>query len=289
MKKLLLLLLVVSMVSALILAPVVSADPNMDVNNANKFLKGKFNLESAEQNFKTMKVKTDELGYTHVKMQQVVDGMPVFGNEYIVHFDANNDVYATNGTFDKKAMDYKKGDFIKANAAIEIAKNDVGYTEGANVNQEDTFTTELNLYKVAEEFIPVYVVEVNWLHEDSFGGWKVIIDAVNGNVVNKYDEIRTGRPTPITPLPVGTNVTGTGTGVIGDTKTLNLLLSNGLYYLLDYTRPVGGIITYDAAYSTKLPGTLMSDTDSIFNNTYQYAAVDAHYYVGRTYDFYNNY
>ncbi|MGB7606135.1 MAG: M4 family metallopeptidase [Lutisporaceae bacterium] len=286
MKKLLLLLLVVSMVSALILAPVVSAEPNKDIDNANKFLKAKFNLESAEQNFKTMKVKTDELGFTHVKMQQIVDGMPVFGNEYIVHFDNNKNVYTTSGNFDKNAMNYKKGDFIKANEAIEIAKNDVGYTEGTNVNQEDTFTTKLNLYKVAEEFIPVYVVEVNWLHEDSFGGWSVIVDAVNGNVVNKYDEIRVAKPAPA--LPVGTNVTGTGTGVLGDTKTINILLSNGVYYLLDKTRAAGGVITYDAAYSTRLPGTLMSDTDSIWNNSYQYAGVDAHYYVARTYDYYMN-
>jgi len=276
------------MVSTLILSPVVSADPNKDVDNANKFLKGKFNLENAEQNFKTMKVKTDELGYTHVKMQQMVDGMPVFGNEYIVHFDNEKNIYTSNGNFDNKAKNYKvKGNSIKAKEAIEIAKNDVGYVAGTEVNQEDVFSTELYLYQVAEEYIPVYVVNVNWLHEDSYGNWDVIVDAANGNVVHKYDQIRTGKPVKPTPT-TGTDVTGTGTGVLGDTKTINLFLSNSVYYLQDRTRATGGIFTYDAANATRLPGTLMTDTDTIWNTTTQKAAVDAHYYVGKVYDYYMN-
>jgi len=286
MKKLLLLLLVVSMVGTLMLAPVVSADPNMDVDNANKFLKGKFNLENAEQNFKTMKVKTDEFGYTHVKMQQMVDGMPVFGNEYIVHFDNEKNVYTTNGTFDSKAKNYKvKGDFIKANEAIEIAMNEVGYTKGAEVNQEDVQAAELYLYQVSGEYVPVYVVTANWLHEDSFGNWIVFVDAAEGTIVNKIDNIQTGKPSA--PIPTtGTDVTGTGTGVLGDTKTINLLLSNSVYYLYDRTRAAGGILTYDTAYSTRLPGTLMTDADGIWNTDYQKPAVDAQYYVGKAYDYY---
>ncbi len=289
MKKLLLLLLVVSMVGSLMLAPVVSADPNKDVDNAHKFLKGKFNLESSEQNFKTMKVKTDELGYTHVKMQQMVDGMPVFGNEYIVHFDNEKNIYTSNGNFDNKANNYKKGAFINANKAIEVAKNEVGYAKGAGVNQEDVLAAELYLYEVAGEYVPTYVTTVNWVHEDSFGNWLVFVDATNGDIVNKIDYIQTAKPGTGGGVPTtGTNSTGTGIGVLGDSKTVNTLLSNGTYYLIDKTRATGGILTYSANNGTSIPGTIYTDIDNTWNTTTQKAAVDAQYYVGKTYDYYMN-
>ncbi|MDF2522311.1 MAG: bacillolysin [Clostridia bacterium] len=287
-KKLLLLLLAVIMVSTLIAAPILSASPDKDVDKANVFLKEKFKLDNAEQNFRTMKVKTDELGFTHVKLQQVVDSIPVFGNEYLVHFDKDNNVYASNGEFDIDARNYKtKGDFIKAKDAMEIAKKDVGYAEGSEINQEDIITADLYLYKSAEEYIPVYLVRVSWMHEDSFGDWKVMVDAVEGNVVDKFDGIKYGGNNTDKPV-TGTNAIGTGTGVLGDTKTINLTLSSGLYYLQDNTRATYGIFTYNANNRTRLPGTLMSDTDTTWNSSVQYAGVDAHYYVGKVYDYYKN-
>jgi Zn-dependent metalloprotease len=223
-----------------------------------------------------------------VRLQQIVDGIPVFGNEYIVHFDKNKDVYASNGKFNEKAKNYKqKGDFIKSNEAIEIAKNDVGYELGTEVNQEDLISAQLYLYEVEGELIPAYLVRVNWLHEDSFGDWRVFVDAVEGSIVAKFDGIKYNEKITAKPA-TGTNATGTGTGVLNDTKTINLVQSGSYYYLQDNTRATKGIFTYDAANRTKLPGTLMSDVDTIWNASTQKAAVDAHYYVGKTFDYYNN-
>lgn len=287
MKKLLLLLLVVIMVSTLIAAPVVSASPDKNVDKAKVFLNEKFKLDNAEENFRTMKVKADDLGFTHVKMQQMVNDIPVFGNEYIVHFDNSENVYTSNGNFDADAKKFKaKGDFIKAKDAMEIAKNDVGYVEGQGINQDDMITSDLYLYKVGEEYIPVYYVAVNWLHEDSFGDWRVFVDAVNGNVVDKYDAIAYGKPGG---SRTETPATGTGTGVLGDTKTINLGLSSGTYYLHDNTRTgMSGIFTYSCNNATMLPGYEMTDTDTIWNSTAQKAAVDAHYYAGVVYNYYKN-
>ncbi|PEK74917.1 bacillolysin, partial [Bacillus pseudomycoides] len=44
--------------------------------------------------------------------------------------------------------------------------------------------------------------------------------------------------------------------------------------------------TYDAKNRTTLPGTLWVDADNVFNAAYDAAAVDAHYYAGKTYDYY---
>jgi Zn-dependent metalloprotease len=177
------------MVVTLAFTPIVGAESEKDIQEANKYLKEKFKLVEANKELKVVKVKTDELGFTHVRLQQIVDGIPVFGNEYIVHFDKNKDVYASNGKFNEKAKNYKqKGDFIKLNEAIEIAKKDVGYEPGTEVNQEDLISAQLYLYEVEGEFTPAYLVRINWLHEDSFGDWRVFVDAVEGSIVAKFDE-----------------------------------------------------------------------------------------------------
>ncbi|MBL1704496.1 peptidase M4 family protein, partial [Klebsiella pneumoniae] len=95
----------------------------------------------------------------------------------------------------------------------------------------------------------------------------------------KQDAKAAGKPV------TGTNKVGTGKGVLGDTKSLNTTLSGSSYYLQDNTRGAT-IFTYDAKNRTTLPGTLWADTDNVFNAAYDAAAVDAHYYAGKTYDYY---
>jgi bacillolysin len=86
-----------------------------DMKGAQKFFndnKIKFDIKDANNEFIELSKKDDELGFKHIKTQQVVDGIPVFGNEMIVHFNNAGEVYAVNGTFDSKARN-KKADKIK--------------------------------------------------------------------------------------------------------------------------------------------------------------------------------
>ena len=78
--------------------------------------------------------------------------------------------------------------------------------------------------------------------------------------------------------------TGTGTGVLGDTRTLTTTQSGSTYQLKDTTRGKG-IQTYTANNRSSLPGTLLTDSDNIWTDR---AAVDAHAYAAATYDFYKN-
>jgi thermolysin len=101
------------------------------------------------------------------------------------------------------------------------------------------------------------------------------IDARTGAVLGKYDDIQT--------------ITGTGTGVLGDTKTLQISQANGGYSLVDSTRTPNGISTYDAQNGQNTPGTLESSTTTSTwdtQSTAPGAAVDAHYYAGLVYDYY---
>ncbi|MFZ5353224.1 MAG: M4 family metallopeptidase [Bacillota bacterium] len=293
MKKLMALLMVGILLISLLATSFVSAANDDSLEGASEYLKGKFKVKDAAKEFKKLKVTYDELGFKHVKLQQMIDNIPVYGSEFIVHFDNYGNVYHGNGRYSEKAKAFKgKGQYIKAKEAIEAAKKEVGFSEevledGQEMLQEDIFNAELYLYEVNGEYIPVYVAKINWLHNNSFGDWRVFVNAYDGSVVDKYNNIKAGKGKPGGGGGTGTNATGTGTGVLGDTKTINLLLSSGTYYLHDKTRTqMSGILTYDANNRTRLPGTLMTDTDTTWDSSRQRAAVDAHYYAAASYDYY---
>ena len=68
---------------------------------AKNFLEQKKNLLNAEgsETFEPIGEFADDLGQTHVRLQQHVNGLPVIGAEYIVHADADRNVFAMNGRF----------------------------------------------------------------------------------------------------------------------------------------------------------------------------------------------
>ncbi len=104
--------------------------------------------------------------------------------------------------------------------------------------------------------------------------WFYWIDAESGKVVNAYDGL----------------TTGTGIGVLGDTKDLTglTLYVSGVYQL---KTPDGRQVTYDARNKQRLPGTLATDSNDIWNllgrtSPGQPALVDAHFYARVTDSYY---
>jgi len=111
--------------------------------------------------------------------------------------------------------------------------------------------------------------------------FRVFIDATTGAELLRFSEIQTQ------------SAVGTGRGAIGDTKKVSVLLQAGTYMADDMLRPPV-LRTYDmrgnrARAINVLNGSalfvsdLASDTD---NNWTDPPAVDAHAYIGWTYDYY---
>jgi bacillolysin len=100
--------------------------------------------------------------------------------------------------------------------------------------------------------------------------WFFWIDAADGKQLNKYNAIHTG----------------SGTGVKGDTKTVDSTFSGGVFRMVSGD---GRRATYDAGNAQQqsaLPGTLFTDSDDIWNAARHPAAVDAHSYADVTDDYY---
>ena len=102
--------------------------------------------------------------------------------------------------------------------------------------------------------------------------WNVKIDAETGQVVDKLNMIKEAA------------TTGTGKGVLGDTKQININSVSGGYALQDLTQQ-GTLSAYNYDANTG-QAYLMQDKDKNFVDDEQRAGVDANYYAKETYDYY---
>lgn len=58
-----------------------------------------FKLNDPQKEFRIEKITPDDLGGTHVKMQQVVNGLPVWGRTMLLHFNKENAIYLFQGNY----------------------------------------------------------------------------------------------------------------------------------------------------------------------------------------------
>ncbi|WP_409295524.1 M4 family metallopeptidase [Peribacillus sp. SCS-26] len=237
----------------------------------------KLGKKAAKDSFIINKKSKDELGNTVVKLQQTYGGIPVFGSTQAAVIDKEGVLTVLSGTvaadLDEKLAGKVK-DGIKAKEAGKIAEGDLGFApsyERAPKSELVVFTDD----KGGAEY--AYKVELSFLSPEP-GNYFYFVSADKGNILTKYNTIHE---------VTGTNAVGSGTGVTKNSVSLNTTLSGGKYYLQDNTRG-NGIFTYNANGGSYLPGTLWSDADNLFNATYDAPAVDAHYYAGKTYDYYKN-
>jgi Zn-dependent metalloprotease len=239
--------------------------------------KGLFDLDSVADELKLSVQSTDNLNTKMFKFQQTYQGVPVFGNELILHADNNGDASSINGYYDPEVK--TKGLNTKAKLssadALNKAKADTGLS---GVKNFDLASSDLYIYEAPDkEHHLAYLVTLSTLENNSPAYWQVFVDAHDGSILNKIDKVEFAA------------AVGTGTGVLNDTKSLNTDSYAGGFYLRDVTKPMfatgGKIETYTAANGTTLPGTLLTDTDNVWTDK---AAVDAHYFAGLTYDYYYN-
>lgn len=94
-----------------------------------------FKINNQTDDFRTLKVSTDKLGMTHLKLQQEYKEIPVWGSELVLHSSSSNELREISGRFVPN-LDIGVNPAISSERALEIALNDLGPTEYRWLNPE---------------------------------------------------------------------------------------------------------------------------------------------------------
>ncbi|MDS0527985.1 M4 family metallopeptidase [Clostridium sp. SHJSY1] len=248
---------------------------NSDALNFVDENKALLNLNNVKDNIKVEKSEKDSLGFTHVKMAQYIDGLPIKDKNIILHYNKNGQATNITGEVENKISTISSlGDkSLTENDAVEIAKKEFTYNKLAYDPKVETIA-----YIKDGQAYKTYKVNIKF-YEPKITNYDVYVEATSGTILRKEDNIRYDGAT-----------TGTGIAVDGSTKPLNIYLSSGKYQLKDTSKASSGsqILTYTADNRQVEPGTLISNSSSTFNTTKLKAAVSAHYFAGVVYDFYKD-
>ncbi|WP_258871157.1 PepSY domain-containing protein, partial [Halobacillus trueperi] len=249
--------------------------------------KEKFKMADPDHSLGNAEITKDDLGMTHVKLQQEKNGVPVEGHQVVVHYDKENQVQTVNGQFNEgiEQSDISTNGSLSEAKGLEVAKDAVDAPEQFVESPSST----LVIYPFQDENHLAYKVNVNFLGEDP-GNWFVYVDANTGEVIDKYNAIMHADGYQ--------SSKGSGTGVLGDHRNLHISHSNekGVeangtdFYLYDKSHEnLDGIYTYDGQNSWNYAGLqdkLFSSRDAAFTDDYEKPAVDAHYNSEKVYEYY---
>lgn len=208
------------------------------------------------------KVWVDDLGMAHVRMQQTLRGVPVFGGEVIVHLHDDGRVASiTDGLLPDPQVDTQP--MVSAADAVELALlESLGWAQ-----------------ITADPLVDLWVFRGE--HADHLA-WRVrleridgssrptkplfFIDAHDGFPLWSYDDLHTG----------------TGTTNHYGSVGFESYLAGSDYYLEDTSRNIG---TYSADFGTTSIY-YITDSDDIFDEAWQVDGVEGHYAATAAYDYF---
>jgi Zn-dependent metalloprotease len=273
--------------------------PTVDVSLA--YLQARaaeWGIRNAYEEFRLRQVARDALGQTHVRLDQVYQGVPVFGQQLIVHFDRDGTPQSATGA-------YLAGIAASTQPAISSQEARAVTRQRFPGALAKTPEAELVLYPEDGDVRLVYRVVLK--DDETPRRIVAFVDAMTGQVVHSYNDLRTllpslppgaaplpgiePMPSPLErpPVPV-TPAVGTGHSLYSGTVSVTTDQSGSTFSLIDTTR--GGLRTSDKQ-NRRLSfgdGTIFTDADNNWGDgtasDRASAGVDAHFGAALTWDYY---
>ncbi|RBP90744.1 bacillolysin/thermolysin/neutral peptidase B [Cytobacillus firmus] len=256
-------------------------------SNALTYLKkhqDKTGIKNPEKNLKVKDVQKDDLGMTHVRFNQTINGLAVEGSEVIVHYNKHNEVVIVNGRVNQAIANdaVNTSVSISSDAAIKEALSAVIAPPELTYEPE----SELVVYPFEGKNHTAYKVNVSFMGDEP-GNWFVFVDAKTGNIIDKYNGL----------MHAEENKTqkGFGKGVHGDHRELHISRvkeegSGTKFALADYSHEnLDGIFTFDSKNDWDSNNdAIYAGNSAAFIGDYDRAAVDAHYNSERVYEYFLN-
>lgn len=219
------------------------------------------------QEVRVIRTQLDEIKMAHTKFQQLVDGVPVFGGEAIVHLSQHGKFTGMTDSL----LDHVKVDttpYYDADEAIDLAVN--SYYDGWEVITDDP-KAELWILRHEGKDHLVWKVQLQRLDESVDEAMPVMfIDAHTGDLVWTYNNLQ--------------SATCTGPTNYYGTVNVDCYTTAGTYYLEDTTELMG-TFSYNTGTRTR---SSVTSTSATYANSTAVAknAFEAHYAIQQVYTYY---
>jgi Zn-dependent metalloprotease len=249
------------------------------VTNYLEAIKAPLQIENPAEEFFIQKINTDNLGQQHIRMQQQFQGIKIYNSEIIAHAE-DNDIYLINGRHYPTPQLENITPTIDLDNAKQVARNDVGNFKTLSFEEKkyvagEQFESELVIFFPEKSTTNPRLAYHLTVIPNMTERWEYLIDAENGNVLNKYSSIckfhlsatdlesaadlnshktchhnfneksiAGSKPVddklkPVDDVEVVNGpFTADATDLLGITRTINTYEVNGTYYMYDGSRPM---------------------------------------------------
>ncbi len=257
------------------------------LNTARAFLisnAGLLRLDDPKSELRPGKESTDALGRTHLRFQQFYKGVEVWKSGLTVHLDANGSVDLVNGSFVPSPRKSAKVPLVTEGVAARLALAHVGAPATVyGVPKQIVYAGDSGNARLGWELL---------VQRGSIEHWVVIIDAINGSVLNAYNEAMSAA------------AVGAGVDLFGVNRDLNVWQQNTGFHMVDTSKQMfdasssppsasttrGGIVILDAANQPRdpqqeaIPGNDVTSGSS--TSGWLRDAVSASWGFSQTYDYF---
>ncbi|MFZ1751312.1 MAG: M4 family metallopeptidase [Saprospiraceae bacterium] len=278
-------------------------------------------IKNPDSEFVIKSIDTDQLNMTHVKMNQLYKGVPLYGAEIIVHSDRQK-VNFLNGRYYPTPELENVTPAIDQNKSVEYVKTDLGdiiaYQNEISAAGNLSPISQLVLYRHHDQWVLAYHVTV---YKNLIDRWEYFVNASDGEIVHKFSSIcrfhnhnnnsgstcthhqesKMNNSTSASVLLDGKAV-ATSADLFNINRQINTYEVSSKFYLIDGSRdifatvptklpndPNGVIWTIDAFNTSPEKDNFRYDhvtsTNNIWNNK---TAVSAHYNGGKSFEYFRN-
>ncbi|OGL15194.1 MAG: hypothetical protein A3F92_03270 [Candidatus Rokubacteria bacterium RIFCSPLOWO2_12_FULL_71_22] len=248
-------------------------------------------IRNAAQEFRLRTVVRDSLGQTHVRLDQVHQGVPVWGQQLIVHLGPSGAPLSASGAYLPRIA-VSTRPVISADGARAVA------AQRFPGPLADTPDASLLVYPGDGQVRLVYRVVLS--DDETPRRIVAFVDATTGQLVSSYSDLRTLLPSGAAQLPTlegpasasapapTVAATGTGFSLYSGTVSITTDEASGTFSLIDATR--GSLRTSDMQNRRLGRGKTFTDADNLWGDgttgDRASAGVDGHFGAEATWDYY---
>jgi bacillolysin len=246
-------------------------------------------IENPQEEFRLAKTGSDELGMDHIKLQQVYKGIPVWCAEVYLHSRQGKiDLFNGRPYPTPSLTDLSAG--LTSEEALQIGLQDIRsrttYREFNSEEKEflayDKPLCELVIYHKDRDPLQAKLAWHLSMRPNLIEQWEYFVDAHSGEIIHFYNNTRSDGDIP-------TN----GTDLNGVNRDFHVYLENGVYLMIDVSRPMfnpqtmdGAICVYDAQNTNPANENFSASLVSSYNNTWEPTAVSAIYNAQSAYEYF---